>query len=66
MTLLCVFCPALATMWVETPDHTVSLCDNHYDSMIESAQKHNLKMNPYVVRSCMERASFPVKSEATP
>ena len=57
----CFVCAAAATMWAETPTHDVALCDQHYEAMIQSAEKHNPEWDPGVVRSCMERASYPVR-----
>ena len=58
----CFVCAAAATMWAEMDNpYDIALCDKHYEAMIQSAEKHNPAWDPGVVRSCMERASYPVR-----
>jgi len=53
-------CTADAEWIAETPVGETPLCDSHYESLIASAQKNNPQMPPEMVRSCMERASYPI------
>ena len=42
----------------ETPDREVPLCNEHFESLIEIAEKRHAVFPPGFVRSCMERASY--------
>ena len=54
-------CGKMADMYVETDDLNYPLCRGCYETSIRRAQHDNPHMDPEVVRSCMERASYPVR-----
>ena len=57
-------CDGRAEWIAETPFDEVPLCNECYESMIASAEKNNPDYAPGVVRSCMERASRPIRADA--